>query len=417
MAKISAKLRERILGERRALESGNGVVISNRDITKIRVRILPSRVKDELPGSRFISYYSEALRTEKKGSASPESFGRPCPIAAAMDIVNRTGSSKEEKQEAREFANKSTEYWIPVIDRSVEQDPENPTINILAAKKTVYQEILRFMEDEDVGKDITHPDEGCDILIKKTGTGRDTKWTVAMLEESPLHEDEATQEAILEAAKDFDERSHFFPINEEVLEKLYEGLTGKSMPDKFRGEGKGKRKDEDDEDEKPKSSKRRPSKDEDDEKEPELEPGARVSFDNEGETYVGKVVSIEGKDAVVAVDDEEWDVKVRNLTLLEDEDDEDDDEDDADSDEDSDAEADAEAEDDEEEAEEAEEVEPATSRRSRRPVKEEDDEDDEDEPKKPKKSNKGKAEKPKTRAVGKADKPKASDRIRARSRR
>lgn len=384
---ISKKLKERLLKQKQDMDSG-GVLIPNKGFTKARIRLLP--VGDDLPGHRFISYYCSSLQGEKKGSTSPATFGKPCPIEDAFDKIRRT-ADKDDRDAAYEFINKNTEYWVPCVVRGDEGDARKPKIRIHAAKKTVYEQIQTYFLDDDFGEDISDPENGRDLLIKKTGQGRQgTKWSCEKMDPTPIHEDEEIAEALVAAGESFDVRERFYPVDFDVLAAMYEGLTGEEMPDHYREgademTGSGGHDDEDegyddeaDEDEVDEDEVEDDAEDESEDEDEGLEEGTLVSFENDGEEYEGTFLRYEeGEDgeelAIVDVEGEgEWDVEPENLTVIDAEAEDDEAEDEAEDDEAEDDEADEsededEGEDEGEDEDEAEEEAPTVVRRSRKP--------------------------------------------------
>lgn len=229
VVKISDSLRARLIGQRREMDKG-GMLIKNKGFTRGRFRILPLR-DGELPGVEYINFYSKLL---KKGTTSPASFGVPCPVMDALNTIYREGS-KDDKDAAQEFVRRETQYWIAVIDREDEGTPETPNVRILQAKKTIYQQIVDWLIDEDVGEDITDPKEGRDIVVRREGTGfDDTKWSVVKATDtSPISEDPRMARAWIDLAARFDVRRKFYAIDLEVLTKMYDTLTGESIPEHY----------------------------------------------------------------------------------------------------------------------------------------------------------------------------------------
>lgn len=227
MAKVSSALRERMLAQKKSMEGG-GMLIRNKGFNRMKLRVLPPR-EGELPGCENISFFSKPLN---KGTTSPASWGVACPIVDHLDKLYREGS-KEDKDAAKEFVKRQVEYWIPVIDRSNEGTPQNPRLRILQGKQSVYQPIVDRMLDEDDGDDVTDPQEGRDILVKRKGTGLDTEWSVDFLDKCPISEDEEMANAIVEAAAHFDVRSRFFVPKLDVMQEMYKGLTGESIPKSY----------------------------------------------------------------------------------------------------------------------------------------------------------------------------------------
>lgn len=241
MAKVNAKLRDKLLGQKKQMGKQR-TVIDNRDFEKIRFRLLPIQ-GDELPGVPYYSFYCPSLPTEDengnklpKGPTSPKTFGLECLVWNALDDIYQNGTD-EDKEFAKKFVSRSTEYWLGGIDRSDEGTVGSPRFHILRGKQSVYSKVVDWLVDEDVGEDITHPSEGRDLLIKKVKTGQrntDVEWKTEKLDPSPIHHDKAFAEAIVDAAEKFDVTRYFYGVHIAQYERIYEGLTGDSLPEDYK---------------------------------------------------------------------------------------------------------------------------------------------------------------------------------------
>ena len=316
MPKVSDALRKKLLDQKKEMGQ-RGLLIVNKDWTKGRVRVPPCG--DEIPGHRVVSYYCDTLQTDRKGTTSPETFGLPCPIAEAFRKLK--GEDEAVRDRAYNTVRTTVEYWVPVLVRGEEGTVELPNLRIFPMKKSVYSKVQGFMIDEDVGEDITDVKTGRDLLIKKTGTMKNTEWTVDKLDPSPLHKDQEMRAAIIAATDALDVRHHFFPVDYDILGKIYEALTGDEMPDHFRQAGNSSKP--------PKAaSKVKAAKaDADEDRDTPEEAagtvgdGSRVTFEGDDGATLGTVQSIDDDgDATVEDDDgQEWTVAVDALTLVEDE--------------------------------------------------------------------------------------------------
>lgn len=221
--KISAELRQRLLNQKKAM--GSGLLIDNKTLTKARYRILPVVGTDEVPGKEYTSFYCDSIG--KKGTTSPQTFGKPCPIMDALNRIRTTGD-KDTKDFAKDFVNIQSEYWMGVLDQDDPGTAEHMNIRILRAKKRVYGAIIDAMCDEDDGENITDPIEGRDIRVKKEGSGKDTEWTVKFLDRGPVSNDQAFVDAFVAAAEKFDPTEKFYAVDWKILGEIYKGLTGES---------------------------------------------------------------------------------------------------------------------------------------------------------------------------------------------
>ncbi len=324
--KMSAAMREKLLKTKKSLESG-GIYISNKDLTSMRVRLLPCGV-DDAPGLPVHKFYVQARDfegpekngKEQRSTLSPRTFGMRCPVHEALNTLYN--GNKDDKKLAK-GVNQSVEYWMAVIDRDEEGTVSEPNIRILQGKKTVYKQIINQMVDDDDYDDFTDVVDGRDIRIKKSGTGLDTEWSIKPYDSEPLHEDEAMAEAIIEANEAFNLKSKLNEVNWEVIEAIYEFLTGDEMPEWYAEQepSDDDDSDDDDSDEEEAPKKKKKSKKSDDGAE-HYAVGTRVSFeDGDGDTIKGEIKGMEDGEYLIDGDDDgededPWGVAHEDLTVL-----------------------------------------------------------------------------------------------------
>ena len=230
MTKMDPSVRKKLL-EQRERNKRTGVVIDNRDVNKITIRVLP-RHGEEI-GKEHFSVYCEEM---KKSVTCPRTYGKPDPLLDYLESTRRSGT-KEAKDHAFGYVTRSEEYWMPVIVRGDEGTPEAPNMRIFRAKKSVYDEILNWVLSDDLGsEDISDSREGRDIFIEKKGEGRKTKWTAERLDKSLLSKSKALRIALVKASKAFDPTAHFFSFDLAEYEECYQGLTGEELPEDIKEE-------------------------------------------------------------------------------------------------------------------------------------------------------------------------------------
>lgn len=123
-----------------------------------KVRLLPwKEVKPGVPFSELFFYYLG----NGPGILTPHQFGKPDPINDLIRKLYSTG-----KQEDRELAKKlqpKMRCYAPVVVRG----EEDKGVQVWAFGKIVYQRLLSFFLDEEVG-DILSPTEGFDLKVNIT---------------------------------------------------------------------------------------------------------------------------------------------------------------------------------------------------------------------------------------------------------
>jgi len=99
--------------------------------------------------------------------------GRHCPACAYAQKLQNSGNQADRKQ-AWEFMPRMR-VFANVIDR--EDEASGP--KVLGFGKMIYESLIKLRMDEYTGGDYTHPENGFDIVIDRTGMGKqDTSYSV-----------------------------------------------------------------------------------------------------------------------------------------------------------------------------------------------------------------------------------------------
>lgn len=185
----------------------DNAIHSNKTLTKIayyklqpgtfRLRVLPGQD----PASADKDFYCKGIAHYFVNPNNPK-IPVTCPrskIPAAYCPVC------EEEQNLRKSPNKAdnltaekirgkTRYYLGVL---VREGDDAGKVMVYSAPKAVYMKILTYLEDAEYG-DITHPTEGYDLKITRTGTGKDTRYEVITAPKpSPISEDPEEVDQIL----------------------------------------------------------------------------------------------------------------------------------------------------------------------------------------------------------------------------
>jgi hypothetical protein len=314
----------------------SGLLIDNKSFTSGLYRILRNYNLNGEPGYKYVSYYNEP---NKVGVTSPVSFGMRCPIEEYIEELKNT-AEKEVRDAAWEAVRPTTEYWMAVLDMRIKTHNDKPNIHILRAKRTLYDQVLTQMLNEDVGTDICDLEEGCNASVSKTGQKLDTVWKLAWGKPEPVSDDAAFVEQVREAACKLSVQHKFFAVDWEKLGQLYEILTGAKLEDHefdyasqtpvYTDAVDGEDPDQGGEADEPaptpvaaksakKGGKAAPAAA--DPEEPQLKEGTKVSFNGEGDVQV--IGTITGWDETAYeynVEDEAgevWGVKPEDATVVE----------------------------------------------------------------------------------------------------
>ena len=199
-----------------------------------KVRCLPW--KNAPDGQPFMERWFYYIG-ENSGILAPNQFGKPDPI---NDLIRKLYSSG--KPDDRVLAKKLSakmRCYAPVIVRG----EEDKGVQVWSFGKQVYQRMLSFFLDEEVG-DILSPSEGFDLKVSITkAPGKQFNDTTVDPARRPskLHEDGATAQKWLESIPNIDDMYRLKTTQEieAVLNNWLNGGSGTAEPDHGGGATRG----------------------------------------------------------------------------------------------------------------------------------------------------------------------------------
>jgi hypothetical protein len=233
--KISRALLDRVAEQRKSL--GTGVLIYTKNMPpKMTVRLLP--YGDAVPGENeaITSVFSAACGN--KGYTSPKTFGKMDPVIDWLDT--QWGSAdKARKDQLQKIAGIRKEYYLRCITREDVGNAAAPQLHILPCKKNPYGQILDYISATEM--DISDPIDGRDFIYAKEGSGMSTEYKItAFMDKSALGQkspdapvDKALQAALLKRAETFSVWTYVPAPDWEIIEEIYQSLTGESIPDQY----------------------------------------------------------------------------------------------------------------------------------------------------------------------------------------
>lgn len=149
------KLKERLNSFREQSSKSTTKVIWKPQPGSQVIRLLPYIHDKEWPFLELYFYYDLAQRT----IISPRVFGEPDPVHELVEKLKATGE-REDWLLSRKIDAKMRVY-IPILERG----KENEGVKFWGFGKTVYEELLKTIEDPDYG-DITDLKNGSDITVE-----------------------------------------------------------------------------------------------------------------------------------------------------------------------------------------------------------------------------------------------------------
>jgi len=188
-----------------------------------KVRCLPW--KNASDGQPFMERWFYYIG-ENSGILAPNQFGKPDPINDLMRKLYSSGKP-DDRVLAKKLSAKMRCY-APVIVRG----EEDKGVQVWSFGKQVYQRMLGFFLDEEVG-DILSPTEGFDLKVSITkAPGKQFNDTTVDPARRPskLHEDSATAQKWLDSIPNIDDM-YRLKTTQEIEAVLNNWLNGGSSPE------------------------------------------------------------------------------------------------------------------------------------------------------------------------------------------
>lgn len=161
-------------GEAEELEKSGGGAFMKLEAGRNVVRFMPPKLGKKSPFVMVHQHFFKLPGMEKGLPINcPRMMARQsCPVCNMVDKLRNSGNQADYKAAGELFA--KLRVFANVINRKApELGPQ-----VVAFGKTVHEQLVKMRTDEDAGGDFTHPEDGFDIIIERTGQGFDTKYFV-----------------------------------------------------------------------------------------------------------------------------------------------------------------------------------------------------------------------------------------------
>lgn len=205
-----------------ALEEKEEIDASGAAFMKLKVgrnivRILPPPAGKRSPFRTAFQHFIEMAGVRKSVICARQEARKPCLVCQKIDEMRKSRLPVDQEMANAMFARRR--IFCNVIDRS--DEAKGP--KVLAFGKTVHEQLVALRTDPSAGGDYVHPEEGCDVIITRSGTGKnDTKYQVALArKESPLERsgDTNVMQAWIDAQQNLEQYAKL-PSGEEVKQLL-----------------------------------------------------------------------------------------------------------------------------------------------------------------------------------------------------
>jgi hypothetical protein len=164
---LKERLKKRLEEEKNKRTAGD--IFFQKPNTTVRIRILDMGEENE-----FIQEVTQFyLGSEIKGVLSPATFNEPCAISETYEEL-KNSKDDEERELAAKFSPRSRylAYCAFYKDKDGKELDENLSPKFMLLSSGVYQKILELYLDENEWGDMTDPEEGYDLKIIRTGSGK-----------------------------------------------------------------------------------------------------------------------------------------------------------------------------------------------------------------------------------------------------
>lgn len=164
--------------EKEESESTGGAEMFKLAVGRNVLRILPPPVGSKSPFKTVYQHFVELPGNRKSFICARLEAKKPCVICKKIEEL-KASTSKADREAADDLYARRR-IFVNVIDR---KNPEKGPM-VMAIGKQVHEQLLA-LRDEETGGDYCDPEEGFDVIIERTGTGKnDTKYKVFLTRKS-----------------------------------------------------------------------------------------------------------------------------------------------------------------------------------------------------------------------------------------
>ncbi len=194
------------------------------------------RVMPGLGGNKaFIPFFKHFV----KGAEGGKMYGGPCPLKMAKQpcvvctVATKLSRGSNADRDLAEELNARSRVVANIVDRSA----PDAGVQVAEFGTSVYNAIKDIKRS--LGDDPTHPTEGFDLIIEKTGSGMKTEYKVVpMRASSPIHPDARQMTEWMNDAPDLSMQVVLLPEHEQAA-KLNGTIIGKLLGRAAEGGGGG----------------------------------------------------------------------------------------------------------------------------------------------------------------------------------
>lgn len=203
--------------EKEELDASGGAEFMKLKVGRNIIRVLPPPVGQRKPYRTVHQHFIEIGPVSQSVICARLEAKKPCAVCQKVDELRKSQAKIDQDMASSLFARRRV--FANVIDRA---EPEKGP-KVLAFGKTIHEQLVALRSDEISGADYVHPLKGYDVVIERTGTGKnDTKYKVTLArKESALGATEALMQEWIDTQRNLDTYAKLPGIEE--VRKLLSG--------------------------------------------------------------------------------------------------------------------------------------------------------------------------------------------------
>ncbi len=225
--------------------SGGGAEFMKLKVGRNVVRILPPPPGKRTPFRVVYQHFIELGALKQSIICARLEAKKHCAVCEKVDEMRKSRNKVDQDMAGDWYARRRV--FVNVIDRA---DPEKG-VKVLAIGKSIHEQLTALRTDEEAGANYVDPITGNDIVIERTGTGKnDTKYKVMLGKQKPLGTSNEIMQELIDTQHNLDAYAKLKTVEE--VRQLLAGETDEdsadAAPPPRRGAaaGKGRRNAEDD---------------------------------------------------------------------------------------------------------------------------------------------------------------------------
>ncbi len=163
------------------------------------VRILPPAPGKRTPFRVVYQHFIELGPVKQSIICARLEAKKHCAVCEKVDEMRKSKNKVDQDMAGDWYARRRV--FVNVVDRS---DPDKG-VKVLAIGKSIHEQLTALRTDEEAGANYVDPITGNDIVIERTGTGKnDTKYKVMLGKQKQLAATEATMQEWIDTQHDLD---------------------------------------------------------------------------------------------------------------------------------------------------------------------------------------------------------------------